>query len=189
MNIFKKRTILAAALAISGVLVIPQTAAAHKPVISGSTQCADNGWSVDWTVAPSADHPDLVWQIRRPSSAYSPDGGQASNISSSFTRTTFHSLDTTSVTETAWADWVDPLSGLVIAQSTRSATVVQPEDCIFGLLGEAEVPAVPTPPAAASPAQLPSTGSNSTAWGAGLAIMLVGFGLVLTLASRPKRSI
>jgi LPXTG-motif cell wall-anchored protein len=180
MNILNKRVILAAALAISGLLIVPQTASAHKPVISGSATCGDNGWSVDWTVSPSGDHPTLNWQVRRPSGAYSPAGAQPADISSSFTRTTFHSADTTTVTETTWSDWVDPQSGLVIAQSTRSATVTRPEGCTaVGSSGSTVAPPAPL--------ELPATGSNSTALSTWLAVLLVGLGFMLTLVSRRKR--
>ena len=196
-NMTNRRLLLAAVTMVAGFLLLPQTASAHKPVVSGSATCLDGGeWSVTWTVTPSGDHPDLVWEVKRPDGVYSPSGPQPAPKSSSFTRTATYSAEVSSVTEMVWADWTDPQTGLVMAQSTRSGSVTRPVGCE----PETTTPTIDsgspttTQVASAGPtstltAELPKTGTSSTAVGTWLGVGLVGLGMLLAAAARRKRFI
>lgn len=114
---------------------------AHHPLVSGVASCADTGWTVDWSVAPDANRPQLTWSISSPD-GYAPAGSQQASASSRFTRTTLHRFDDRSATETVRALWSNG------AQAERSARVGRPDGC---------QPPPPPPPTTEPPVTVPPT--------------------------------
>lgn len=111
--------VIATAVSLSFVGV--QTASAHHPLVSGTTQCrTGDTWSVNWSASADAVR-GLTWRILEPS-GYAPAGSQAD--SASFTRTASYPVTQASATETVKAKWSNGV------QDSRSATVQRPEPCV-----------------------------------------------------------
>ena len=119
------RVALIALLAIAGMAMFAAPASAHHPLVSGATTCADDGWSVVWTVQPDASRPALTWKVTSPD-GYAPAGSQPAVGDSRFTRTTSHPLDVGGVDETVTVVW----SNGVVASG--SAHVDRPDECRAG---------------------------------------------------------
>jgi LPXTG-motif cell wall-anchored protein len=110
---------MAIGLVLLGIAVAPGVASAHFPLVSGTTQCRVDSWSVTWT-ARADETRDLDWQITSPG-GYSPAGSQSDTLP--FTRTATYLASQTSATESVEALWSDGSTG------EESATVQRPPLC------------------------------------------------------------
>lgn len=112
-------TIAALGLAGSAVVLTPSVVSAHHPVITGETECTDDGWQIDATAQADADR-SKEWRVswnNGPDTAW-----QADEIP--FTTTYELGLDVTSFEVKVTADWRP--NGP--SNETRTRTFTQPDD-------------------------------------------------------------
>ena len=112
-------TAIAIGVVLFGVAVAPGVASAHHPILSGTTSCRTDAWTVTWTATADADR-NMTWSITSPG-GYSPSGFQ--DDQAEFTRTDTYPGTQTSAVETVTAEW----SNSNIASAT--ATVDRPPLC------------------------------------------------------------
>jgi LPXTG-motif cell wall-anchored protein len=110
---------MAIGVVLFGIAIAPGVASAHHPLVSGTTQCRVDSWSVTWT-ARADETRGLTWRITSPS-GYAPSGFQAD--SAAFTRTATYPGTQTSATETVGAQWSNGSTG------SSSGTVQRPPLC------------------------------------------------------------
>lgn len=120
-------TTAAAALGLAGVaLMVPSTAAAHDPIVTGSTECRESEespWFVTWVVESGSANADLTWEIEIPSGY--PSGQRA--FDETFSRMASYPADQASATETVRVVYY--IEGEFDKKSTRSGEVLRPPVC------------------------------------------------------------
>lgn len=140
-----RRRIVATAMAIGvvgfGVAVAPGVASAHHPILSGTTSCRTDAWTVTWTATADADR-NLNWSITSPS-GYSPSGFQ--DDQTAFTRTATYPGTQASAVESVSAQWSNNNT------AAASATVNRPPLC------EAATTTTTTPTTTTPTTTLPET--------------------------------
>ena len=115
-----KKVLIAIALII-GIGLVPGTASAHHPLVSGTATCvADGSWSVNWVVSPDRNRQDVTWQIVSPT-GYSPAGSQVGD--QSFTRVLTYPESQAVAWQVVTAVWSDGSGG------RRAGSVTRPADC------------------------------------------------------------
>ncbi|HWM20544.1 MAG TPA: hypothetical protein VNO51_12710, partial [Ilumatobacteraceae bacterium] len=110
---------MAIGVVLFGIAIAPGVASAHHPLVSGTTQCRVDSWSVTWT-ARADEVRGLNWSITSPG-GYSPAGSQADSLA--FTRTATYPGTQASATENVNAVWSNQSTG------SSSATVQRPPLC------------------------------------------------------------
>jgi hypothetical protein len=143
-----RRRIVATAMAtgvvvLFGVAVAPGVASAHHPILSGTTSCRTDAWTVTWTAAADADR-NMTWSITSPA-GYSPSGFQ--DDQTAFTRTDTYPGTQASAAEAVTAEWSNG------STASAEATVDRPPLC--------EVAA--TPPTTPTTTTLPETTTTTIA--------------------------
>jgi LPXTG-motif cell wall-anchored protein len=140
-----RRRIVATAMAIGvvgfGVAVAPGVVSAHHPILSGTTSCRTDAWTVTWTATSDADR-NLTWSITAPS-GYSPSGFQ--DDQTAFTRTATYPGTQASAVESVTAEWSNSKT------ASATATVDRPPLC------EAATTTTTTPTATTPTTTLPET--------------------------------
>ncbi len=127
-------TAIAIGVVLFGVAVAPGVASAHHPILSGTTSCRTDAWTVTWTATADADR-DLTWSITSPG-GYSPSGIQ--DDQTAFTRTDAYPGTQASAAETVTAEWSNgntaPATATVdrpplceVATTTTTTTTTLPE--------------------------------------------------------------
>jgi hypothetical protein len=112
-------TVIAIGVVLFGVAVAPGGASASSVLISGTTSCRVDSWTVTWTARADADR-NLNWSITSPS-GYAPSGFQDDTLA--FTRTATYPGSQASATENISAHWSNNTNGV------GSATVARPPLC------------------------------------------------------------
>jgi LPXTG-motif cell wall-anchored protein len=110
---------MAIGVVLFGIAIVPGVASAHHPLVSGTTQCRVDSWSVTWTARADAAR-GFTWEITSPS-GYSPTGSQSDALP--FTRTATYPAGQESATENVSARWSNQATG------SGSATVQRPPEC------------------------------------------------------------
>jgi LPXTG-motif cell wall-anchored protein len=139
MGIRRALTVATAALAaIAAVVVIaPNVASAHHPVISGVATCVDTGgWKITWTATSDAPTRGKTWKIKSsdPSAVWTaqsgttPDGQGFIPESKTWSTSVTYPQSTASATMKVTAVW-NPSVG---DQTRTSASVARPADCAPG---------------------------------------------------------
>lgn len=211
----KIKAVVAVFFGILMSILIVNVASAHHPILTGETDCQQDGsWKVTWVARADADR-DLTWEITSPGS-YAPSGSQ--DDSRPFRRQVTLPNSTESVTESIRALWSNQAGG------SATATVTRPEECVVpettttttlvvetttttvvddttttSIVAVAEPP-VPTTVAPTSSIStegaesttttpvsktLPSTGKNSVQWTV-IALTFIGIGAVMLRLSSKK---
>ena len=112
-------TAIAIGVVLFGVAVAPGVASAHHPILSGTTSCRTDAWTVTWTATADADR-DMTWSITSPG-GYSPSGFQ--DDQAAFTRTDTYPGTQASAAETVTAAWSNSNT------ASATATVDRPPLC------------------------------------------------------------
>ena len=112
-------TAIAIGVVLFGVAVAPGVASAHHPILSGTTSCRTDAWTVTWTATADADR-NLTWSITSPG-GYSPSGFQ--DDQTAFTRTDTYPGTQASAVETVTAEWSNSNT------ASATATVDRPPLC------------------------------------------------------------
>ncbi len=124
-------TALAALLGIiGGTMMLPSTASAHDPIVTGSTECRpseSSPWVVTWVVQSDSTRPDLTWEIEFPANSY-PAGQRAYN--ETFSRQATYPASLAVAVETVRAVYY--IGGAFDKKSTRSGEVQRPPVCEGG---------------------------------------------------------
>ena len=162
------KKILTAIAMVVGIGMVPATALAHHPLISGTPTCPENGtWSVTWLVQPDVARQDATWQIVSPS-GYSPSGSQVAD--QPFTRTVTYPESQAVAWEVVTAAWSDGSGGRRAASVTRPAECAPPETTTTTtttLPPPTTAPPTTTPPTTAPPTTAPPTTAPPTTEGPG----------------------
>jgi hypothetical protein len=197
-------TAMAIGVVLLGVAVAPGVASAHHPILSGTTSCRTDAWTVRWTATADADR-NLTWSITSPG-GYSPSGFQ--DDQAAFTRTDTYPGTQASAVETVTAEWsnrstasatatVDRPPLCEVATTPTTTTTTSPETTTTTNAPETTVSqAGPTSTVGQSEGestnvggggQLPATGGGSLNLTI-IALTLIGIGAVmLRLTSKPAR--
>ena len=112
-------TAIAIGVVLFGVAVAPGVASAHHPILSGTTSCRTDAWTVTWEATADADR-DMTWSITSPG-GYSPSGFQ--DDQTEFTRTDTYPGTQASAVETVTAEWSNS------STASATATVDRPPLC------------------------------------------------------------
>lgn len=112
-------TAIAIGVVLFGVAVAPGVASAHHPILSGTTSCRTDAWSVTWTATADADR-NMTWSITSPG-GYTPSGFQ--DDQAAFTRTDTYPGTQASAVETVTAEWSNS------STASATATVDRPPLC------------------------------------------------------------
>jgi hypothetical protein len=112
-------TAIAIGVVLFGVAVAPGVASAHHPILSGTTSCRTDAWTVTWTANADADR-NVTWSITSPG-GYSPSGFQ--DDQTAFTRTETYPGTQASAAETVTAEWSNGNT------ASATATVDRPPLC------------------------------------------------------------
>ncbi len=157
------KKILTAIAMVVGIGMVPATALAHHPLISGTPTCPENGtWSVTWLVQPDVARQDATWQIVSPS-GYSPSGSQVAD--QPFTRTVTYPESQAVAWEVVTAAWSDGSGGRRAASVTRPAECAPPETTTTTtttLPPPTTAPPTTAPPTTAPPTTAPPTTAPPT---------------------------
>ena len=100
------------------IVLTPAVASAHHPIVTGTTQCRVDTWSVTWTARADAAR-GYTWDVT--TAGFTPDGFQSDSLP--FTRTVTYPASQTSATQSVSAVWSNQATG------SGSATVARPPIC------------------------------------------------------------
>jgi LPXTG-motif cell wall-anchored protein len=114
-----------------GTAVAPGVASAHHPVVTGTTSCRVDSWTVTWTARADADR-NLNWKINAPA-GYAPSGFH--DDQTPFTRTATYPGTQASAVEMVTAEWsngeIESASGKIdrppLCPVDTTTTTTQPE--------------------------------------------------------------